>query len=203
MTSARPPPPGRARRPALIAAGAALALAVAFGAGRWTGAPPPAPPAAAPGAAPAAVAPPEPAAATSSEGAEPRPADLTGAVATAATPPEAPPVAARPPAQRMPLPPDLQARLRAGLGADLEARRPEDLARCWPSGGLPRGLPSTTVTYDLTFDPAGREVARGLSDDRRAPAGALGHCLSRSPGAPLAIPPQGTFVSLRIPVSYP
>jgi hypothetical protein len=50
---------------------------------------------------------------------------------------------------------------------------------------------------------AGREVARGLSDDRRAPAGELGRCLSRNHGAPLAIDPQRTCLSLRVTVTDP
>jgi hypothetical protein len=196
-----PPPSRRPLGPLAIAAAAALALALAFGAGRWTGSPPPA--ATAPAAAPSAAdrpAPPDPPAPSAAPVARAGPRSGDPAAPADGV---APAQADAPPAQRTPVAPDVLERLRLEVSASLEARRREDLARCWPKAGLPRGQASATVTYDLTFDPAGREVARGLSDDRRAPAGELGRCLSRSPGAPLTIPPQGTYLSLRVPVTYP
>jgi len=200
-TAPPPRPQGRARRPLALAAGAALALGAAFVAGRCTGAPPPP---SAP-AAPTAVVPaaPPPGAAAAPVPAQPAPpsADAAASPSATASGPAAPP--AGPSTLRTPLPPDALEQVRGEVAAGLEARRREDLARCWPRAGLPKGQPHATVLYDLTFDPAGREVARGISDDRRAPAGELGRCLSRAPGAALSIAPRGTYVSLRVAVTYP
>jgi len=190
-------------RPLLLAAGAGLALAAAFAAGRWSGEPVPsaAPLAASPASAGNSAANAERRAAADAPPAPPAvpPSPDLGGGGQAATPA----LATAAVAQRTPLAPDVQERLRVEVSASLEERRRADLARCWPKGGLPMGQARATLTYDVTFDPAGREIARGVSDDRRAPAGELGRCLSRSPGAPLSIPPQGTSVSLRVQVAYP
>jgi hypothetical protein len=87
--------------------------------------------------------------------------------------------------------------------AELERMREHVVSRCWPRGGLRGGRRQTTLTYNVTFDPTGREVARGVLEDRRAPAGEFGRCLRRLEGTSLSVAPPGTFVSLRLPVTYP
>jgi hypothetical protein len=81
--------------------------------------------------------------------------------------------------------------------------RPLFVSRCWPRGGLGGGRREATVTYDLTFDPGGREIARGMLEDRRAPAGEFGRCLRQLENTSLAVSPPGSFVTLRVPVTYP
>jgi hypothetical protein len=85
----------------------------------------------------------------------------------------------------------------------VEEQRKRVVSTCWPREGPPRGQRSTTVTYNVTFDAEGREVGRGLVEDRRTPGGKFGKCLGRLTGMPFSISPPGTYVTLRIPVSYP
>jgi hypothetical protein len=108
-----------------------------------------------------------------------------------------------PAAQRTPLSPETRARVHEEASSEIERTREHVVARCWPRDGLPGGRRETTVTYNVTFDPAGREIARGVQEDRRAPAGEFGRCLRRLGGAPLSVPPPGTFVTLKLPVTYP
>jgi hypothetical protein len=95
------------------------------------------------------------------------------------------------------------AQYRAEVETHVEQQRRRVISTCWPKDGLPRGHRSTTVTYNVTFNPAGREVARGIVQDRRAPAGKFGKCLGQLHEAPFSISPPGTYVTLRIPVTYP
>jgi hypothetical protein len=97
----------------------------------------------------------------------------------------------------------LLAEYRAEVVAQFEEQRSRVLSAC-AKAGLPRGLRSATLTYNLTFDAVGREVGRGMVQDRRAPAGKLGKCLGLLPVEPMSItPPPGTYVSLSVPVTYP
>lgn len=111
-------------------------------------------------------------------------------------------VEARPARLRTPLPPEVQTRVREEAYAGLERLRPYVVERCWPRDGLSGGRSQTTLTYNVTFNPEGREVARGIIDDRRAPSGAFGRCLRRLGGTALAISPPGTYVTLKLPVTY-
>jgi hypothetical protein len=104
---------------------------------------------------------------------------------------------------RKPLAPEVQARVHHEVRAEIERLRPQVVARCWPSEGLPGGRRETTVTYDVTFDPQGREIARGVHDDRKAPAGKFGQCLRQLGGTSLSVSPTGTYHSLRLPITYP
>jgi hypothetical protein len=103
---------------------------------------------------------------------------------------------------RATLPPVLLAEYRAAVATQLEEQRARVLSAC-AKEGLPRGRRSATLTYNLTFDPEGREVGRGMVQDRRAPAGKLGKCLGRLPAKPTSIAPPGTYVSFQVPVTYP
>jgi hypothetical protein len=100
------------------------------------------------------------------------------------------------------LPSEVEARVHHEVRAAIERLRPQVVARCWPSDGLPGGRRETTVTYDVTFDPAGREVARGVLAEGEAPA-AFGECLRRLETTSLSVSPTGNYVSLRFPVTYP
>ncbi len=85
----------------------------------------------------------------------------------------------------------------------LESIKGDLLQKCWPAGGLPKGRTSARVTFSVAYDAAGREVLRGVSDDRRAPAGELTRCLSRQPLGMLRVTPTGTAVSLNVAMNLP
>lgn len=100
-------------------------------------------------------------------------------------------------------PPDAVKKATEEATAQLEAYRSSIVSECWPSGGLPGGAKSAKVTLHVTFDAQGREIARGISEDRRAPSGAFGTCLRKLSGTTLSLPPPGRTVAVSIPVSYP
>jgi hypothetical protein len=201
-----PTPRPERRRSKRIAVLAAIALA--FGVGRWTvdsrpastpaaqRARPPSPPGGR-DRSPSGVWPPAaasgPALPSAVPAAAPPPVEASrdAAVASASAPP------------RTALSPETRARVHEDASSELERTREHVVARCWPRDGLPGGRRRTTVTYDVTFDPAGREIARGVLEDRRAPAGEFGRCLRRLEGTSLSVEPPGTFVTLRLPVTYP
>jgi hypothetical protein len=100
-------------------------------------------------------------------------------------------------------PPEVVARAREDAVAAIEAQRRQVVASCWPRGGLSNGRARTTLTYHVTFDREGREVARGLMDDRSAPAGEFARCLRRLPNSSLSVSRTGTYVTMKLPVTYP
>jgi hypothetical protein len=83
---------------------------------------------------------------------------------------------------RVPLSPERLELHKAEMVTSVEEQRKRVVQTCWPKEGLPKGRKSTTVTYNVTFDAEGREVGRGLVQDRRAPAGKFGKCLGRLQG---------------------
>jgi hypothetical protein len=95
------------------------------------------------------------------------------------------------------------ARVREEAVAQLEELRPHAVSSCWPREKLAKGPARTTLTYHVTFDPDGREIARGIADDRHAPAAGFASCVQRLRDNSLSVSRTGTYVSLRLPVSYP
>lgn len=87
--------------------------------------------------------------------------------------------------------------------ARVEGLRGEMLSLCWPPEGLAREPEGARVTFSVTYAPDGRAIARGISVDRRTPAGALGRCLHRLPLESLSIPPPGTTVAVKLPMTFP
>ena len=179
------PPASLARRVAAPSAALAIA-AVAFLAGRWS----------ATGEHAAAAerqATPRPAAAAPATAAEP-----------AYPPPSGAPERAAPrPVARIAATPQVVGLAAEGARAQLESVRPQLLSQCWPAGGLGRGREKARITFHLTFDAAGREVARGISEDRGAPAGSFARCLRTLPIGSLAIPAPGARVGVRVALNYP
>ena len=86
---------------------------------------------------------------------------------------------------------------------EIEKLRPYIVSRCWPAGGLAGGQTSAKLTFQITFDEKGREIARGISEDRSAPAGEFGSCLAKLEGMTLSIEPPGTNVGVSVPVTFP
>jgi hypothetical protein len=101
------------------------------------------------------------------------------------------------------LPPEQLEVHKAEVLTHVEQQRKRVVSSCWPKEGLPKGQRSATVTYSLTFNPEGREVGRGIVQDRRAPAGKFARCLGLLRGTAFSISPPGTYVTLKVPVAYP
>lgn len=87
--------------------------------------------------------------------------------------------------------------------AQLESLRPALVARCWPEGGLGNGRSRASVTFHVSFDREGREIARGIGEDRRSPAGPFARCLRTLPLGSLAVAPPGTPVGVKVALSFP
>lgn len=175
----------RSRKKLLIAVPlAAAALALAFALGQWTADPPaPAPQQEVPVARaepPPPLVPPMP---------RPPPPAAQAARVFEPVPPPPPPAPSSPT-------PEIVARVISDATVKLEDQRPQILARCPPGSG------GAQVTFNVTFDAQGREIARGISENRRARAGAFAKCLRDMDGMPLSIPPPGTNVAVSIPVSF-
>jgi hypothetical protein len=189
---ATPPPSPRRLRAALLAALAAAAVALAFGVGRSTAGDEREPAREAGGA---ASLPHE------LEGLTPL--GLPGAAldrrAAAAPRPAAPALAAAPAAPARRAPPEVVARVAAEAGLALEQARPDFVARCAPRDG-PSGA---KLTFNVTFDASGREIARGISEDRRLRAPALASCLRRLPIGSLRVSPPGANVGVRVSMNLP
>ncbi len=95
------------------------------------------------------------------------------------------------------------ARATEEVKAQMETLRPYILSHCLPSGTLRGGQASARLTISSTFDSQGREIARGVSEDRRAPAGELAGCVRQLQGLALSISPQGANVGVNVAVAFP
>lgn len=85
----------------------------------------------------------------------------------------------------------------------LEAAKRDLVDRCWPAKGLPGGRTHTRVTFSVAYDAYGREVGRGISEDRRSPTGDLRKCLARLPMGTLRVSPPGSSVGVKVALNLP
>jgi hypothetical protein len=190
MPSPRPRPRRRSRAAFAVLAGLAGAAAI-FAVGRWTA---------------------EDASPPDTRRASPTPAArVASRAAWAAPPPAAAPAAAiaaaESPAAAAERRPQTKAEVVTRAAADtryeLEKLRADMLSRCWPAAGLTNGQETVRLTFHVAFDAQGREIARGISEDRRAPAGPLARCLRALPAGTLKIPPPGTRLGVKVPIVFP
>lgn len=98
---------------------------------------------------------------------------------------------------------DLVRRVADEATAGIDSLRSYIVSSCWPASAT--GLATAKLTFNLTFDVQGREIARGIVEGRKAPAPAreFGRCLRRLEGTTLAIAPPGANVGVSIPVTFP
>lgn len=116
--------------------------------------------------------------------------------ATQGTAPEAP--APPPPAPR----PDEKKVARDAIAA-LEAQRAALGKACWePFAREKPSPPHIDYVVDVTFDLAGKQVMRGLSEDRKTARADVTACVSGRL-APLQVPPPGAVVRVEIPFRLP
>lgn len=121
--------------------------------------------------------------------------------APAPVPAAAAPAPAAPP--RVAVTPELAARVADEARERLAGLRPLLARRCWPEGGLRSGRAEARIVVNLTFDASGREIARGISENRRAPAGEVAACLRRLRDAPISVAPPGANVGVSVPLTLP
>jgi hypothetical protein len=99
--------------------------------------------------------------------------------------------------------PELVAATTAEARQRLEDLRPYITSHCWPSGGLKNGRTKADLRIDLTFDKDGHEIARGIQENRRSPAGEFTACLRKLEGTRLAVAAPGRSVGVVVPFSVP
>jgi hypothetical protein len=185
-----PPSPPRTRRAALLGA-ALLAGAAAFVAGRLTSdETPPREAQPASGGAPAAEARGPWRAASRAP---------WGAAGPDAAPAPAPAAAAAPSRA------EVVALATSSARAQLEGFRASLLSRCDASPAPGEAPRVGKLTFNLTFDANGREIARGISEDRRARLSPpVARCLRELPRiGSLAIPAPGVTVGVKVAMTFP
>jgi len=121
-------------------------------------------------------------------------------------PPAAPPAAGAPPGLDLAPPaPPAEAKKRALEEARkaLEAKRVEIVKTCWdPSAKKNPSPPKAKYLFDVSFDPQGNEIARGISDVRGMERPDTGQCLREQPMG-LRITPPGVYVSVELEWTLP
>jgi hypothetical protein len=129
------------------------------------------------------------------------------AAAPAAAPPAGPPQRPAAPAGAGLAPPPvssgLRAQVQAAAAAALEQKRAELVQACWePSFKKSAEPPQAKYIYNMTFDPAGKEIARGISEVRGMERSDTGQCL-RSMPLDLRVPPPGAHVGVHVELMLP
>jgi hypothetical protein len=126
--------------------------------------------------------------------------------AASVAPPAAPPaVAVQPGLDLAPPAAPAEAKRRATEEAQraLEAKRVEIVKACWdPSFKKNPSPPKAKYLFDVSFDPQGNEIARGISDVRGMERPDTGQCLREQPMG-LRITPPGVYVSLELEWTLP
>jgi hypothetical protein len=86
----------------------------------------------------------------------------------------------------------------------LEANRPLFVEKCWkPSAALSKEPPTARYVFSLAFNPAGIEVGRGISEDRKALRPDVGRCLRGLIEPRARITPPGANVNVEVPFTLP
>jgi hypothetical protein len=99
--------------------------------------------------------------------------------------------------------PQLVARVAEETTRKLEESRSELIERCVPANRLVHGDPGARFTFNVTFDASGREIARGIGEDRRLRAPEVASCLRKIPVGSLRVSPPGTTVGVRVAMHLP
>ena len=91
----------------------------------------------------------------------------------------------------------------ADVASALEKLRPSLVQTCWKPAVAAQPSPDhSTYLFDLTFDEAGHEVARGVSEVDRTSRADVARCI-RAHYTPLAIPARATRTRARVPLTLP
>ncbi|MDC0677478.1 hypothetical protein [Sorangium atrum] len=85
----------------------------------------------------------------------------------------------------------------------LEAHRPALIERCYKPAAAARPAPrGVKYIFNLTFDARGRQLARGIIEDREASSPEVTACVVDALPA-VAVPPPGANVRVDVPFSLP
>lgn len=85
----------------------------------------------------------------------------------------------------------------------LEAHRPALIERCYKPAVAARPAPrGVKYVFNLTFDAQGRQLARGIIEDREASSPAVTACVAAALPA-VAVAPPGANVRVDVPFSLP
>jgi len=124
---------------------------------------------------------------------QPAPSARPAAPAGAAT-------AAAPPASRRPA---ATAKDVARQAADaLEPHRRALVQACWPEKGEGQRAGQARYVWNFTFNAEGRQVTRGLAEDRSNPHLGTASCLTQKL-PPIEVPPPGRTVYVEVPFQLP
>jgi hypothetical protein len=100
--------------------------------------------------------------------------------------------------------PELVARVTEEASLALEQTRSQLVERCQAAGGLTAPTRGARFTFNVTFDANGREIARGINEDRRHRAPPeLSRCVRSLPPGSLRVTPPGANVGVRVAMMFP
>ncbi len=92
---------------------------------------------------------------------------------------------------------------KAAADAIAEMKKSVFLPKCWqPSLAKAADPPKVKFVYEVTFNPAGTQIARGINEDRSGYRQDVSACLNALP-MDLKIPPPGTNVRVSLPLELP
>jgi hypothetical protein len=87
--------------------------------------------------------------------------------------------------------------------AEIEKHRKLLVEKCWTASTAPMPEPPVArLVLNFTFDPAGKTIARGMVEDRRAHRSGVSSCVSQQlPDITIAAP--GRSAHVEVPISLP
>lgn len=92
---------------------------------------------------------------------------------------------------------------KAAAEAIAEMKKTVFLPKCWqPSVAKAADPPKVKFVYEVTFNPEGAQIARGINEDRAGYRQDVSACLNALP-MDLKIPPPGTNVRVSLPLELP
>jgi len=103
------------------------------------------------------------------------------------------------------VPPELQAAVeRAAAAALAEEKKKVFIPKCWQPAIAGAPQPAfAKFSLDMTFDPQGTEITRGLSEERSAPRPDVANCIRSLPMSLRISPPPGLPVRVNLPLELP
>lgn len=103
----------------------------------------------------------------------------------------------------LPVDPSLEERVTIEVAAAIEAQRPRFVRQCWPNEPAGPTMATSRHLFNISVDPQGREVGRGISDPRGESRDDIGRCLRSIYDAPVRISPPGRPVSVVVTMTLP
>lgn len=101
--------------------------------------------------------------------------------------------------------PEVQAAVeKAATAALAEEKKAVFIPKCWQPALKEKPQPAVAkFSLDMTFDPQGTEITRGLSEDRSAPRPDVANCLRTLPMSLRVSPPPPVPVRVQLPLEFP